>query len=95
MLGLHRKAEKIEELIRNSGFLFLLISAILFYNTLLVASNNPGYFVPVYFNYYNEFHLEYALFLCFIPLIIYFSYIEFVRMFNVKNIFKEQDIKRK
>ena len=59
------------KLIVYSGFLFMTISTILFYQNLYVASTNPEYLVKVYFNQYGEGTIELILFSCFIPFIIF------------------------
>jgi len=60
-----------------SGSIFTLVAAMLFYNHLFVAAQNPGFFVVAYFNYYGEFYLEMILFLCFIPFILFSFATEF------------------
>lgn len=60
-----------------SGSIFTLVAAMLFYNHLFVAANNPKFFVVVYFNYFGEFYLEVILFLCFIPFILFSFATEF------------------
>ena len=64
-------------MMKFSGSIFTLVAAMLFYNHLFVAAQNPGFFVVVYFNYFNEFYLEVILFLCFIPFILFSFVTEF------------------
>ena len=61
----------ISELAEFSGILFMMISTILFYRHLYVASTNPEWLVNVYFNEFGEGTIELILFSCFIPFIIY------------------------
>ena len=65
-----------------SGSVFTLVAAILFYNHLFTAATNPGYFVVVYFNFFNEFLFEIALFLCLIPFILFSFVTEFKNTVN-------------
>ena len=64
-------------MMKFSGAMFTLVAAMLFYNHLFVAANNPGFFVVVYFNACGEGILELILFLCFIPFILFSFVTEF------------------
>jgi len=59
------------KILKFSGFLFMLVTTILFYQSLYVAAGNPGFFVVVYFDYFGEGLLELVLFTSFLPIIMY------------------------
>jgi len=63
--------ERISNIIKFSGLMFMGVSTVLFYNHLFTAAGNPGFFVIVYFNYYGEFLGEFLLFILFIPVIMF------------------------
>jgi len=58
-------------LIKFTGTMFMLVTTILFYESLYVAAGNPGFFVVVYFNYFGEGMLELVVFTALIPFIVY------------------------
>lgn len=59
------------KLLRFSGILSMLITTILFYESLYVAAGNPGFFVTIYFDYYGEGLIELIVFTALLPLIGY------------------------
>jgi len=65
--------------LRLSGIMFMGVSTALFYQSLFVASRNPGFFVVVYFNRFNEGMLELVLFCGFLPFILFVIFDEVKR----------------
>lgn len=65
------------QIIKFAGILFMAVSTALFYNHLITAYFNPGFFVTVYFNFYGEGNLELALFTLFVPFILFTILISF------------------
>ena len=74
-----------------SGSIFTLVAAMLFYNHLFVAAQNPGFFVVVYFNACGEGILELILFLCFIPFILFSFATEFKNTYKYLQKAKRQN----
>lgn len=55
--------------IKFTGFVFMIVSTILFYNHLFTAAGNPKFFVTVYFNLFGEGQFELFFFTIAIPFI--------------------------
>lgn len=60
-----------------SGSIFTLVVAMLFYNHLFTAAQNPGFYVVVFFNVFGEGNIELLIFLCFMPFILFSFTMEF------------------
>jgi len=56
-------------LLKYPGFIFMVVSTILFYNHLFTAATNPKFFVYVYFNFFGEALFEFVFFIMAIPFI--------------------------
>ena len=76
-----RMKNDVKTIFKFSGFLFMLVSTILFYQSLYVAANNPGFFVIVYFDHFGEGLIELILFTAFIPIILYTIAVEVREVF--------------
>jgi len=56
-------------LLKYPGFIFMVISTILFYNHLITAATNSKFFVYVYFDFWGEGLFELVFFIIAIPFI--------------------------
>lgn len=74
--------QRILKLIKNIGFIFMTVSTIMFYNHLLTAARNPGFFVTVYFDMLGEGRFELLVFSMAIPFIIFAILVEEYQMFK-------------
>jgi len=79
------------KVIKFAGYIFTMITAIMFYNHLFVALFNPGYHVTVYFDYYGEGFIELIFFIIFIPFIIFTFLLEVIDIIKIKQLGKKKD----
>lgn len=63
--------KKLFNVIKFTGFVFMIVSTILFYNHLFTAANNPKFFTVVYFDMFGEGQLELFIFTIAIPFVLF------------------------
>lgn len=80
--------QKLFNLIRYTGFVFMVVCTIMFYNHLFTAARNPKFFTMIYFNMFNEAQIELLIFTIAIPFIIFTIANEYY------NILKHKESKR-
>jgi len=80
---------KIKTIINYTGFVFMIVSTILFYNHLFTASRNPKFFTIVYFDMFGEGQLELLIFTLAIP------FIAFTIINHYYNLIKSIEVKEK
>jgi len=91
-----KELKVITTIAKFSGFMFMAVSTVMFYNHLFVAATTPENFVNVYFNYFGEFKLEFLIFLIFIPFILFcavteiLSTYEFIGKLRDEKVHKEE-----
>ena len=71
------------QICKFAGFLFMAVCTVLFYNSLLVAHGNPGFFTWIYFNAYNEGLIELLIFILLLPFIALTIVIESFDMYKL------------
>ena len=62
---------KLYNIIKFSGFVFMIVTTFMFYNHLFTAVGNKKFFVHIYFDYFNEGALELLIFIVAIPFILF------------------------
>lgn len=87
--------EELNKIIEFSGLMFMIVSTIMFYNHLLTAAGNPGFFVVVYFNMLNEGIGELIAFILFVPFILFTVVSGFKRAFRKNRREKDNQNKQK
>lgn len=74
--------QKIHNIIKYIGFVFMIVCNILFYNHLFTASRNSKFFTIVYFDLFGEGQIELLIFTIAIPFIVYTIITECYKIFK-------------
>ena len=90
-----KEIKAIKIIIKFSGFMFMIVATVMFYNHLFVAASTPGHAVDVYFNYFGEFKLEFLIFLIFIPFILYCSVDEILKAYESMGELKNEEVSKR
>ena len=62
---------KVFNVIKFTGFMFMIITTFMFYNHLFTAAGNKKFFTYVLFDYFNEAQIELLFFTVAIPFILF------------------------
>ena len=62
---------KVYNVIKFTGFMFMIITSFMFYNHLFTAAGNKKFFVHIYFDYLGEGQFELFFFTVAIPFILF------------------------
>jgi len=62
---------KLYNIIKFTGFMFMIITTFMFYNHLFTAAGNKKFFVHIYFDYLGEGQFELFFFTVAIPFILF------------------------
>jgi len=62
---------KVYNIIKFAGFMFMIITTIMFYNHLFTAASNKKFFTMIYFDYFGEGQVELFFFVIAIPFILF------------------------
>lgn len=83
--------KKLFNVIKFTGFVFMIICTIMFYNHLLTAAGNPKFFTPVYFDLFGEAQFELFVFTVAVPFILFTIVTEAYSLFVIDRRYKDED----